>query len=232
MALPQWRCDGMRCLITGGTKGIGAATVEELCGLGASVFLCARGEVDAPLAAWRQRGFAVAGVRADVSTAAGRAVLVEAVTAHFGDSLDVFFANAGTNIRKPTTSYTPEACRLRWAHCLARFCRSSRYSLFTLAIHARRSSTRYPTPTSRRRSICVSCSSRCSRAPRRGPGAAPQSSSTRRLPASPPSAAEASTRPPRCVCCQHFVFRALHTVRSFSDCFAGCAEPAGKEPGL
>jgi NAD(P)-dependent dehydrogenase (short-subunit alcohol dehydrogenase family) len=95
-----WRVDGMRVLVTGGTKGIGAAFVEEMCSLGASVFLCARSGVPRAVADFHARGLvAVAGVDADVSTSAGRAALVHAVEQHFGSVLDVFFSNVGTNIR-------------------------------------------------------------------------------------------------------------------------------------
>ena len=103
-----WRLDGGRALVTGGTKGIGEATVAELCAVGASVFLCAREGVAARVAAWRAEGLSVAGVDADVSTPEGRALLVEAVTAHWGGELDVFVSNVGTNIRKPTVEYTAE----------------------------------------------------------------------------------------------------------------------------
>ena len=103
-----WRLDGGRALVTGGTKGIGEATVAELCAVGASVFLCAREGVAARVAAWRAEGLSVAGVDADVATPTGRALLVAAVTAHWGGELDVFVSNVGTNIRKETVAYTAE----------------------------------------------------------------------------------------------------------------------------
>jgi uncharacterized oxidoreductase len=104
MPPPAWRADGLRVLVTGGTKGIGAAFVEEMCSLGASVFLCARSGVSEAVADCRARGFdAVTGVDADVSCAAGRATLVHAAEQHFGGALDVFFSNVGTNIRHEHT---------------------------------------------------------------------------------------------------------------------------------
>ena len=72
------------------------------------MLLCARGDVEAPVGAWRERGLTVAGVVADVSTSEGRASLVEATRQHFSGAVDVFFSNAGMNIRKPTEEYTDE----------------------------------------------------------------------------------------------------------------------------
>lgn len=112
--MSRWRLDGATALVTGGTAGIGAATVEELCALGASVFLCARHGVEPRVSAWRERGWQVAGVEADMSTSEGRAKLVAAVAAHFPDGLSHFVSNVGTNVRKATTAYTDE----EYAHVL------------------------------------------------------------------------------------------------------------------
>lgn len=106
--MSRWRLDGATALVTGGTAGIGAATVEELCALGASVFLCARHGVEARVNAWRERGLQVAGVDADVSTSEGRALLVAAVAAHFPQGLSHLVSNVGTNIRKATTAYSDD----------------------------------------------------------------------------------------------------------------------------
>jgi Tropinone reductase 1 len=104
--MDAWRCDGMNCIVTGGTKGIGAAVVETLCGLGASVLFCARSGVDAHVAELRGRGFArVAGVTADVSTPEGRTALVGAAQTHFDGAVHAFVNNVGTNIRKATVDY-------------------------------------------------------------------------------------------------------------------------------
>ena len=113
--MSRWRLDGATALVTGATAGIGASTVEELCALGASVFMCARKGVEPCVRAWRERGLQVAGVEADVSTSEGRKSLVAAVAAHFGGGgLHVFVSNVGTNIRKPSVEYTDE----EFAHVL------------------------------------------------------------------------------------------------------------------
>lgn len=104
-------------IVTGGTKGIGKACVEELARLGASVFTCARtqADVDAALADWKAAGLAVGGCAADCSSPAGRANLLAAaatwrrtqVGRGAGDpGLDVLVLNVGTNRAAPTTSYT------------------------------------------------------------------------------------------------------------------------------
>jgi NAD(P)-dependent dehydrogenase (short-subunit alcohol dehydrogenase family) len=102
-----WRLDGMRALVTGGTKGIGRAVAEELLDLGAAVTVVARtaADVDATVAALATRG-PIDGVAADVTAAPDRARIVAAIG---GAPLHVVVHNAGGNVRGPLTSYDDAA---------------------------------------------------------------------------------------------------------------------------
>ena len=40
----RWSLAGMRCIVTGGSKGLGRACVEEMLHLGATLLFTARGE--------------------------------------------------------------------------------------------------------------------------------------------------------------------------------------------
>lgn len=95
-----WRLDGKTALVTGGSKGIGRAVVDELVALGANVLVIARTQagVDATIAAHPGR---VTGVCADVTRAEDRPRIVDAAPA----ALDILVHNAGGNVRRPLTGY-------------------------------------------------------------------------------------------------------------------------------
>eukprot|EP00775_Hariotina_reticulata_P000075 gene75-223_t len=99
---------GQVALVTGGTKGIGRAVVDELCALGAEVFLCSRNQedVDNALQGFQGKGYRVHGAVADVSQRQQREQLVEQVSTTFGGKLHILVNNVGTNIRKPTADFT------------------------------------------------------------------------------------------------------------------------------
>eukprot|EP00884_Botryococcus_braunii_P021656 jgi/Botrbrau1/8174/Bobra.357_2s0019.1 len=99
---------GMNCLVTGGTKGIGRATVEELAALGGRVLTCARNidNLEVATVAWHDAGFDIKAIVADLSTDAGRKALIAKADELFGGVLHVLVNNVGTNIRKPTVEYT------------------------------------------------------------------------------------------------------------------------------
>ena len=93
--MSTWDLKGKRVLITGGSRGIGAATVQEFTDLGAEVLFTARKAIGDE----RQ-------VIADVSDPQGRSLILTTVQERWG-ALDVLVNNAGTNIRKPWTAMSP-----------------------------------------------------------------------------------------------------------------------------
>ncbi|RCR70057.1 SDR family oxidoreductase [Larkinella punicea] len=104
-----WKLTGSRALVTGGTKGIGEAIVNQLLELGAEVFIVARDNdvLQQKLAEHRQNGFSVDGLAADISQPGAVQHVAETVQNRWG-SLDILINNAGTNIRKPTIDYTTD----------------------------------------------------------------------------------------------------------------------------
>src|ERR1700688_1616085 len=105
----KWRLDGKKALVTGGTKGIGLATAQELLELGAKVIITARDhdEVASRVASFNAKDFPVYGIAGDVSEKDDRLRLLDFVTEIWG-ALDILVNNAGTNIRKPTMEYSDE----------------------------------------------------------------------------------------------------------------------------
>eukprot|EP00752_Nemacystus_decipiens_P007787 g6954.t1 len=109
--LARWSLEGRTAIVTGGTKGIGKAIVEELASLGAKVLTCARTEEDltACVGGWKTKGLEVHGIAADVSTREGRQALFSSAEQLFGGSLDILVNNVGRSIRKASTfDYTPD----------------------------------------------------------------------------------------------------------------------------
>ena len=104
----SWSLAGKFAVVTGGSKGIGLATVSEFLGRGASVLSVARdsGTLAASVQDWQKDGLPVTTVAADVSTQQGRSQLLAA--AEQAKRIDVLVANVGTNIRKGIDAYTPE----------------------------------------------------------------------------------------------------------------------------
>ncbi|KAL5057925.1 hypothetical protein RYX36_029529 [Vicia faba] len=64
----RWSLEGMTALVTGGTRGIGYAIVEELAEFGAAVHICSRNEDDINkcLEEWKNKGFNVTGSVCDI----------------------------------------------------------------------------------------------------------------------------------------------------------------------
>ncbi|KAL0338281.1 UNVERIFIED_CONTAM: Tropinone reductase [Sesamum angustifolium] len=79
----RWSLQGMTALVTGGTKGIGYAIVEELAGFGATVYTCSRNqaELSERLKEWEGKGFKVKGSACDLSSRPQREELIGSVSA-------------------------------------------------------------------------------------------------------------------------------------------------------
>ena len=109
MNQPMWSLSGQRALVTGGTKGIGEAIVRQFLDLGASVFIVARDNdlLQQQLTDYRKQGHTVEGLAADLSEPGAAPSVMDAVRERW-DSLDILVNNVGTNIRKPTTDYSPD----------------------------------------------------------------------------------------------------------------------------
>ncbi|KAI3757916.1 hypothetical protein L6452_05460 [Arctium lappa] len=106
----RWSLAGMTAVVTGGTRGIGCAVVEELAELGAVVHTCSRNEAELNqrLQEWSAKGLRVTGSVCDVASRPQREQLMEKVSSLFGGKLNILINNVGTNYQKPTTEYTAD----------------------------------------------------------------------------------------------------------------------------
>ncbi|XP_020885281.1 tropinone reductase homolog At1g07440-like isoform X7 [Arabidopsis lyrata subsp. lyrata] len=106
----RWSLQGMTALVTGGTKGIGHAISEELAGLGAKIYTCARDEsqLNQCLKEWETKGFNVTGSVCDISSRTDREKLLQTVSSLFEGKLNILINNVGTCVTKTTIESTAE----------------------------------------------------------------------------------------------------------------------------
>ncbi len=111
-SMKDWNLVGKKVLVTGGTKGIGLAVVEEFVALGAEVVFTARNDeaVEELELSLKQQGYKAWGLAGDVAQANDRQQILTFVAQQWG-ALDVLVNNAGMNIRKATVAYSPEEYR-------------------------------------------------------------------------------------------------------------------------
>ena len=101
-----WNLQGKKALITGGTRGIGRAIVEEFLQLGAKVFIVSKNKnnLDEEIKNWRAAGHAVHGIAVDLHHEVASSDIINEMIKRW-DMLDILVNNAGTNIRKPAQDY-------------------------------------------------------------------------------------------------------------------------------
>lgn len=108
----NWNLKNKRALVTGGSKGIGLAIVEEFSALGAEVVFTARNKeylqkIEKEL--W-EKGHKATGLQADVSVPEDQKRVQQWVQENWG-ALDILVNNAGINIRKASVDYEPAEYR-------------------------------------------------------------------------------------------------------------------------
>ncbi|MBZ9728866.1 SDR family oxidoreductase [Salegentibacter sp. JZCK2] len=108
----MWDLNNKTALVTGGTKGIGKATVLEFLELGAEVLFTSRTQkdIDLVLEELSKYGKKVHGLVADVALAEDRQKVYNYIEKHW-EKLDILVNNAGINIRKKANDYSEEEFR-------------------------------------------------------------------------------------------------------------------------
>jgi 2-deoxy-D-gluconate 3-dehydrogenase len=100
---------GKVVVVTGGTKGIGEATVRRFCEQGAHTIIVSRNgqECQAYAEDLQKEGLCATGLAADISKLSDIKKLVQTLISRFG-AVDVLVNNAAVNTRKPALEFTEE----------------------------------------------------------------------------------------------------------------------------
>lgn len=98
-----WNLNGKTALVTGGSKGIGKAVVEEFLSLGANVIAVARSQETLDELAAEVKTDKLTTLTADLSTTEG----IESIISRL-NTLDILVNNVGMNIRKKYADYADE----------------------------------------------------------------------------------------------------------------------------
>lgn len=100
----RWTLKNKTALVTGGTKGIGAAVAQELADFGARVCVVARSADEIKKMEASSEG-RITGIQQDLSQPASCPRVIDHIKKQFGQ-LDILVNNVGMNIRKKVTEYT------------------------------------------------------------------------------------------------------------------------------